>query len=315
MGQPTPPKAPNAKKLYKQGIKSEVKFTPQLISQENQLRAQNDPQRIAEQQYLQYLYGPTQYAQQLQALHQIDPAGSTLRDMQAQAIGRDLSYGGELTPEMESQLETQIRGAQAARGNSIGNASASAEALMKGQAAMNIYQQRLSNVGNFLNSPTPEQQMLTIQPVTPDRGAAYTNPAAGLQMQQFGLQNYQNTLAQYQLAGGGRNPWASALGGAASGAAAGGSVGGGYGAAAGAVIGGVSGYFSTLKVKTNIRNLGISKSGLPIISFNYIWDLGRRFVGTSAESVREKFPSAVFVKDGLLAVNYDMIDVPFLEIT
>lgn len=314
MSQPAAPKAPDSKKLYKQGIKLQTKYLPQLIQQEQAARNQYDPQRIAEQQQLQGIFGPTQYAQQLQALAMLDPESMVLRRGLANAVGSDLELGGQLSPEMNMQLEQQIRGAQTARGNAIGNAPASAEALWKTQGALNLYQQRLQNVGNFLNSPTPEQQLLAVQPVTADRGAAYTNPAAGLQMQQFGLQNYGNLLAQYQLSGGGRNPWASALGGAASGAAAGGTVGGGYGAAAGAVLGGVSGYFSDQRLKRNIKPTGKTAGEVPIVEFEYIeadFLPKGKWRGVIAQTCYNTRPDCVFVVPGtpLLAVNYDKLGV------
>src|SRR2546421_705050 len=115
-----PPSSPNAAKLYKQGIQTQLQYAPQLASEEAALRIGQDPQRIAEQQALQSIYGPTQYAQQTQALNQLDPGWTGLRRELGSSVARDLSLGGQLTPEMETQLESQIRGAEAARGNTIG---------------------------------------------------------------------------------------------------------------------------------------------------------------------------------------------------
>lgn len=348
-----PPKAPNQAKSYQAGIDVYLKNLPQLLAAEAAARGQYDPERIAQQQALQGQFGPTQYQQQLDALHQLDPTGSNVREglgqnvfydlfnppqqglydrlsgiinneltnqpgekvynkLQSDVMGQlwrpegqdvyntlhkrvlsDLKSGYKLPEGLANELEQSIRGAQSARGNVLGGGPASAESVYKGQNAINLYQQHLQNAedfnaatspgarsraeaasfyglatpgqraqqdasgfynlntpqqktydnaGQFLGLPTPEQQIALIQPVSPDRSAAYTNPNAGYQGQQFALNNYQNMLAQQQLAGGG-NSWTRALVGAGVGAAQGyASTGSYWGALAGGAAGGYGGY-------------------------------------------------------------------------
>src|SRR5437588_3528166 len=195
-----PPKAPNPARTYEQGIRVYLNSLPQLLQQEEAARTGYDPQRIAEQQALQTTFGPTQYQQQLAARQQIDPTGVALREQLGQSVSADLARGESLSPEMRNQLQQEIRGAQVARGNAFGNAPIAEEALFQGQAARNLYEQRLANAGSFLAGRSPIQDIQGIQPVTPDRSSQYVNPNAGYLGQQFGLQNYQNQLADNQLA-------------------------------------------------------------------------------------------------------------------
>jgi Glycine zipper len=308
MPQNSPPAAPNPNKLYKQGIQTYLQFQPQLLAAEQAARKLYDPQRIQAQQALQQQYGPTQYSQQLSALQQIDPVGTALRTQVGNAVSSDLALGGQLSPEMEKQLESEIRGAETARGNVLGNAPAEAEDLFKGQAALSLYQQRLQNAGAFLSSPTPEQQLLTVQPVAPDRSSAYVNPNAGYQGQQFGLQNYQNLLAQYQLSSGGG--LGGALSGAASGAIGGAAFGEPWGSLAGGLIGGTVGYFSDKRLKERIKTL--YKDAISTVkAFRYKGDPAKQmYVGRMAQDIKKTLPDAVGESDGFLTVGPEFAPVP-----
>jgi hypothetical protein len=312
MGQPKAPAAPNLNKAYKQGIKTYLQYNPQLLQAEQSARATYDPQRVQSQIDLQNQFGPTVYNQQLDALKQLDPQGTALRQQMGQDVSEDLANKYQIDPELEKQMTSQIRGAQEARGNTLGNDAVSAEGIMKGQLAQQLYQQRLTNAGSFLSEPTPEQQLALVSPVSPDRSSQYVNPNAGAQGQQGALNNYGNVLAQYQLSGGSRNPWASAGVGAASGALAGSSF-GPYGAAAGGIIGGVGGYFSDARMKTDIRTHGLTKEGYPLKSFRYKGQT-KRFLGVIAQDVQKIKPEAVRNINGRLSVDYSMIEAPFFEI-
>lgn len=314
MGQSSPPTTPNAAQSYGQGLQTYLQYLPGMLQGEQDARGQYDPQRIAEQQGLQAYFGQNQYSQQLDALHQLDPASAAIRNQLANAVSSDLSSGYNMPDAERTELLNQYRGAQSARGNDLGVSAGAGEASYLGQAAIGDYQRRVTNAGNFLSSPTPEQQLLAIQPVTPDRSSQYVNPNSGYAGQQFALSNYQNQLAQYQLAGGGTSPWASAASGAAGGALAGSSF-GPYGAVAGGLIGGGVGYFSDVKVKTNISKIAESKSGVPIYEFSYRSNPGARFRGGIAQEIRKVFPHAVTNLTGymshLLVVNYGLTDIQF----
>jgi hypothetical protein len=237
-----------------------------------------------------------------------------IRRQLAEQVSGDLASGYSLPPDYARELTTTARGAQAARGNIYSSAAGNAESAFKGKAALDLYQQHLSNAGAFLSGPTPESQIAQIQGVQPDRSSAYTNPAAGYAGQNFALQNYQNLLAQNQLSGQGRNPWASALGGAATGAQAG-SAAGGWGSLIGGVVGGAAGYFSSRALKENIELIDVSDMGIPVVEFNYRSDPAKvRYRGVLAEDVAKIKPEAVIDDNsGYQKVLYDMIDVPFVR--
>ena len=311
MSTPDVPNSPDPAHTYEQGIQIYLQHLPELLAAEQNARATYDPSSIASQQRLQGQFGPTQYRQQLDALNQLDPQSQAIRGNLASHVWQDLNSGYRLPEQLNTELTSNIRGAQAARGNSLGTGAAAAEAGFKGKAALDLYQQHLTNAGAFLAGPTPEGQIQQIQGVSPDRSSSYTNPQAGYQGVNMGQQNYQNLLASYQLSGAGRNPWAGAATGAASGAAQGYSAGGGYGALAGGVIGGVGGYFCDSRLKENVEEVGASKSGIPIIRFNYKGFSGR-FEGANAQEVQKVFPDAVSVHpNGFLVVNFDKTDVKF----
>lgn len=313
-GDKDPPAAPNPSKLYQEGIDIFLKNLPRMLDAEAQYRIEVDPERIRQQQALQEEFGPVQYQQQLDALKQLDPQSFGIRQQLADRVSSDLASGYDLPAEYETELTNQIRGAQAARGNILGTSAAGAESAFKGKAALDLYQQHLQNAGSFLSGPTPQQQLLGVQGVSPDRGMAYANPSAGTAGVNAGLANYQNMLANYQLQGGGTNQWQSALGGAASGASAGSSF-GPWGAVIGGLAGGAAGYYSDARVKRNIRTVGETPSGIPIIEFEYRDDPEHKtYQGVIAQDVLVFNPEAVETDEsGILKVRYDLIDTPFDE--
>ena len=314
LGSSKTPAAPDPAKSYEQGIQAYLKYLPQQLQAEADARGQYDPARVAQQQWLQQTFGPTQYGQQLDSLAQLDPESMAIRGQLAQSVSGDLAGGYRLPEEYANELTSNFRGGQAARGNILGTGAGAAEAAFKGKAALDLYQQHLSNAGAFLSGPTPESQIAQIQAVQPDRSSAYTNPAAGYAGQNFALQNYQNLLAQNQLSGQGRNPWASALGGAETGAKVG-SAAGGWGSLIGGVVGGAAGYFSSRALKENIELIDVSDMGIPVVEFNYRSDPAKvRYRGVLAEDVAKIKPEAVIDDNsGYQKVLYDMIDVPFVR--
>jgi hypothetical protein len=300
------PNPPDYAKLYQSGLDVYLRNLPRVTDTETQYREAIDPLRIAEQQALQDQYGPNQIRQQREALDQFDPNYLNTRELLRTNVTNDLLRGTQLDPDYARQLEQGVRGAQTARGNVYGTAPAAAEASVKGKAALDLYQQRLTNVGNFLAGPTPEQQALAIQAVQPDRGMAYASPAAGTQGANFGLSNYQNLLAQQQLVGSQRNPWSQAAGGAASGALAGSAL-GPWGAVAGGLIGGAAGYFgSDENIKERITDTGDTHRGIRVVEFNYKWS-PRRLRGVIAQEVEKLFPELVKTVNGVKFVDYDSL--------
>ena len=82
----------------------------------------------------------------------------------------------------------------------------------------------------------------------------------------------------------------------------------------GSSIAGIYGAFnptgSDRRLKENIKKIGESISGLGIYTFNYIGK-ATKYIGTMADEVLKVKPEAVIVRNGYMAVNYDLIDVNF----
>lgn len=302
--------APDLAEAYRQGIEADLASIPRRLRAEADARGQYDPERIAQQQYLQAMFGTTQYGQQLDAAHQLDPESWAVRSQLASRVQGDLDQGYNLPEDYSRELTNTARGAQAARGNSLGTGAGNAETAYRGNAALEEYNRRLGRAGSFLSSPTPTQQISLIQGVQPDRTSAFTNPNAGIQGVNMAQQSYQNMLAQ----GAQPNPWANALGGAASGAAAGGQVGGGWGSLVGGVVGGAAGYFSDPRLKEDIREVG-EMNGFKLFDFRFKSDPLRRLCrGVMADQVQKIKPEAVGEENGFLTVNYEMLGIPFVEV-
>lgn len=330
--QPAVPAAPDFAKLYQSGIDVYLKNLPALQDAERQSRGVIDPERIQAQQALQDQFGARQTQQQLDTLHQFDPESAAVRAKLGQSVLSDLNSGYDLPAGYRQELVNQFRGAQTARGNTLGDSAAGAEAAFTGKAALDLRQEHLANAGAFLGGPTPEQQSLALQAVQPDRSMSYTNSAAGTQGANFGLSNYQNLLAQYQLSGGqgSGNAWQRALKGASIGASQG-SIGGPWGAIGGAVGGAIDGaangplyqyqtnpnyQWSDSRLKTVLQKVATSLSGLGMYLFTYKSDPKQlKCIGALAEEVEKVKPEAVSRdSSGYLTVDYKLIDVPFVQL-
>lgn len=74
--------------------------------------------------------------------------------------------------------------------------------------------------------------------------------------------------------------------------------------------------WSDVRLKTDVRRVGTSPSGIPEYTFRYVNDpSGRLFRGTLAQEVERLHPRAVAkTSSGMLAVNYDEIDVDFAPV-
>jgi hypothetical protein len=312
MGQQSPPSPPNAAQDYASGIQTFLKYLPKMERAEFEGRKRWDPKYIEQQLGFQEKYGPRQYADMIAAQKQLDPYGTAMRAQLGTAVSKDLALGTRLDPAFAQQLQTEIRGAQVARGNTQGNAGISGEALYQGRAAQQLYQQRLSNAGNFLQLRTPEADMAFVPGVQAPDQFRLVNPNAGVQGQQIGQQNYQNQLAAYSMGGSGSGAGWGQLAGSVIGGAVGGYFGGPGGAQAGvagggAVGGAVGGYFSDRRIKENIKDTGKrTKDGIPLVTFNYIGHK-TRYKGVLAQDVLKVRPEAVWHNRGILGVFYGMI--------
>lgn len=97
---------------------------------------------------------------------------------------------------------------------------------------------------------------------------------------------------------------------AGSGGGGGGGNGGGGNGGGGGSGGG--GGWSDRRLKTDIRAIGQSPSGLTIYRFRYVWG-GPVYVGVMAQDLLETHPDAVIRTDsGYFMVDYDRIDVKMM---
>lgn len=181
---------------------------------------------------LEQKYGQGFVDQEKALTREADPAAAALRDDYMKTTQSNYDLGSTLDDSTRREVEQGARGAQAARGNILGDASAYDEAMQLGQAGENRQLQRTAEVQSALGLAPVSSQFGSVNQATgpaPVNGQFYsgqtTNPNAGSQGAQFGLgefgteagiygtesQNYQNAPA---------NPWMT-LAGTAIGAAAG----------------------------------------------------------------------------------------------
>lgn len=173
---PTPPPAP-APPNYSQIANDVLQADINSLPQRNAIELQADKSNLAQLAPLQQQnqldsalasanaalqvekqYGPAFNALAQQELEQSDPTSYAARQQLANTILHGLNQGSSLDPNFVTQLQQQIRGAQAARGNILGDAPANAENLYVGNAALGLQQQRIGNALSYLNSPTLASQ-------------------------------------------------------------------------------------------------------------------------------------------------------------
>lgn len=219
------------------------------------------------------------YAQTaLNSLNVLDPNATALRSQLEGSASQQLGLGTSLDPAYASQLQQSIRGAQSARGNSLGDAAGNAEALSLGSAGLAMQQQRegfansVAGLGGIgaLDSEVPgignfgTNGMAAYNGITPDLGLA--GPTYGTQTQAnanqaFGTEGSEYNAGlgyganTYATATNAPNPWMQGLGlalGAGSALGAG-ALTGGAAPAAGAGLGLASGALNQA-VSSNAAN-------------------------------------------------------------
>jgi hypothetical protein len=286
-------------KDYEKMIQLQLKYLPQQLQAELANRAQYDPAFIEQALGTQHKYDPALAQEQFDALQRRDPqfvqAHQVFGDKVIEALNRgyidptraklyeatgkqatgDVLRGATMDPETLRQTTQAIL--SRSPNLSYGEAQDMATAVYTGNRGQALKSQRqqatnqflgqqsesdlaLTAGGRYMGTPGMVQMENQVGGVQAPRSFGYVNPQAGYQGAQYGLQNYQNMIAQNQLSGGGSNPWTNALGGAATGASYG-SVGGGYGMAGGAIVGGVAGalgypQYSDIRTKRDIVKVG-----------------------------------------------------------
>lgn len=153
-------------------------------------------------------YSADTIAQRRAELEASDPTGFALREQEGKSIMADLLAGKSLDPGMQADVVNAERGAQAARGNIMGNSSAAAEAMTVGDAGFRLWQQKLANASAFLSGTTPtaqfsalggaQQGVVGFNPQAVQTGTNI-NPNAGSQGWQAGMQSWQANFAKNQF--------------------------------------------------------------------------------------------------------------------
>ena len=185
-------------------------------------------------------YGDAFTDQALAQIDRSDPYNRKIREAAAKKIYNELLAGDGLTVEEAKQAEEEIRGAQAARGNILGNAASAQEALGKFELKQKLKQQRLGNASQYyLGTPiTAQYQSLSgaqqgtapYQPVNFASGMGL-NANAGAQGAQYAQGIYGTQMSGYNAGLGYSaniysadsqkpNPWMQGLGVVAGAAAA-----------------------------------------------------------------------------------------------
>ncbi|HWA07916.1 MAG TPA: hypothetical protein VG838_00465 [Opitutaceae bacterium] len=174
-----------------------------------------------------------------------NPSAYATRDALGAQIAADLAAGDQMTDAQKRQYQEKVRGAQAARGNILGDSAAFDEALQLTDYGDQLKQQRQQAAENFLNTKDLAPNFATVgavNPVMPNFGStqpinptvpnfaptttgmpslaptpisasnnplAMLNPNAASQGQQLAQNTYQTQVGASASQG---NPWMQGLG-------------------------------------------------------------------------------------------------------
>ena len=116
-----------------------------------------------------------------QLLQQYDPRFRQTYKALGARVNQGLRAGYELGPDLGREVTQAVRGAQTARGNILGAAPTAQEAFGTGQAALNLYNQRLGQAQNFLQGRNPMDMMGQVM-------GQFVNPSQNYVQQGLGVQ-------------------------------------------------------------------------------------------------------------------------------
>ena len=277
-----------------------AKYLPESLAAEDAARIEYDPRRIEQDIELEDLYGGSRREQTLGALDQLDPYAAPIRGQMAATIFSNMQNPYGIPDDLRIEAENDIRGAQTARGNFLGNGAVTAESIYKGRLRQELGDKRIAQAGAFLGTPSPVTLARHVQPVTPDRMSGYVgNPMqVGQQGVSMGQQAFNNQQQQYQNAQQEPNWWQIAL-------QTGGQLAAAYYGGAG---------FSDERMKNTIEDTGErTRDGIPIVTFFYN-GIAQKFKGVIAQTVQKIRPDAVIEHEGRLMVLYDLLGMQMTEV-
>ena len=225
------PKEPNYGASTKAGIEAWVENLPEILRIQGEYGPELDrlnleslkqtaPEMAQLMLDVQKEFGDAFVDQRLHELERSDPAGFEIRQKLGDQVKADLERGGDLDPKIIQQIEDQVRGGQAARGNILGQAAVSAEATQTGDAAFRVKQQSLANAGAFLSGTTPTAQFGQLSgaqggaaPFAPINPSQAINQGQAMQGGAgFAQQSYAGASSNYQAGLAAGNPWTTGLG-------------------------------------------------------------------------------------------------------
>jgi hypothetical protein len=141
--------------------------------------------------------GPQFVQNQTELVKQSDPLRWQANQDYVNDLLADFKRGGELDPTVAREVEQTTRGAQAARGNILGNAAAFQEAMQVGQASEARKERRKAGIQSYLGLNPVSAQFGAInqaQGPAPVNGQMYSgiglNPNAGQLGTDFASKNY-----------------------------------------------------------------------------------------------------------------------------
>jgi hypothetical protein len=233
-GGPDAPDAPDAPKFneaYRNANRAQINNMPRMIDAELAARARFNDQEL--DQRLDFMgrsarevarqsidiskeMAPEYIAQNQAMLEQYDPKAMALRNEIGQQLLAELQLGRERSSVETNRDISSIRAAQAARGNSLGDASVLQESKVLREGDEKAYQQRLANASAFLNLPTPSDMLRGVNPgynpLSPQGQFQFINPNLGAQAAGVAAQNFGTQAGIYQTQLDQPNPWMQGLG-------------------------------------------------------------------------------------------------------
>ena len=173
--------------MFEEVLKKQLQYAPALTEADKQYQTAlyNNAVQLG-------LKSAPQYAGlESQMVNQYAPQFGQTYAALGQRVNEGLASGYSLGDELSREVEQSVRGAQTARGNYLGPAATAQEAMGKGSAMIDLYNQRMSAAQNYLAGNNPINMMAQIGSAT-NLGQQYypgqtVNPAIAAQGASAGI--------------------------------------------------------------------------------------------------------------------------------
>ena len=121
-----------------------------------------------------------------QLMQSYDPQFKNTYAALGKRVNQGLAAGYELGSDLGREVTQSVRGAHPARGNILGAAPTAQEAFGTGQAALNLYNQRLGQAQNYLQGRNPMDMMGQAMGQFINPSQNYVNQGLGVQGMEAG---------------------------------------------------------------------------------------------------------------------------------